>query len=680
MNTRAEQAGESAAVRKRAGIFSAGTLLMTLIVSLSFLTIPRHALVLDFDFSEKAVLSYAHEKGLQFGTDIVWTDGPLGFLTSRYFLDHAAALRMAVDMALGILVAAGLCLAARRLRAGWGILLVGVFTFVASNIDARTDLLICAGLLFWGMICWVESGRRLAFSAWSFTLLAAFSMLVKADLLFIAGASVAAVAGDLILRGESRIAMGVVAGLTGGFVLGWVASGQSPAHLASYFTNIVPIIQGYDQDVGLDGSQTFRWLGLLTLLLAMATAASRALIMFETRIKKSGARRAVLLAWMSALIFMIWKHGVVRADLYHLELFFGWASIFPLTVGILPRRQGTAKWWPRGLALIGCLVPLFMLLSPLCFLAPHGSNFFSTLSQPFRAGADNFRDLLHPAAYREKMIRIEGLRRRGRFIKLSRLREIMGRSTVDVFGNDQRYAPLHDLNYHPRPVFQSYMAFNRPLMLLNERFFLSKEAPEYVLFNLAPIDEKFPPLEDALVFRDLLINYEPAAAEGAFLLLKSRASTPPRLTLIREGTVRPGEPIGLQGLGNSALWIEIHVEPTWLGRVRKFFYKSPIVRLAVWPGTFKESAPVCYRAPVPMLEAGFLASPLILNNDDLRNFYAGGASRRPAAYAVELGPGGEHFWRALIRFRIYRIENRIGGAVSSEREFAGRSAGKFQDV
>ena len=166
-------------------------------------------------------------------------------------------------------------------------------------------------------------------------------------------------------------------------------------------------------------------------------------------------------------------------------------------------------------------------------------------------------------------------------------------------------------------------------MRLNERFFLSREAPEYVLFNLTPIDGKFPPLEDALVLRDLLINYKPVAAEGVFLLLDWRASARPRLTLVREGTVRSGEAIGLKEWGDAAIWIEILVEPTWLGRAREFAYKSPTVRLAVWSGASEESAPARYRAPVPMLEAGFLASPLVLNNDDVRNFYTGGPVNRP---------------------------------------------------
>ena len=149
------------------------------------------------------------------------------------------------------------------------------------------------------------------------------------------------------------------------------------------------------------------------------------------------------------------------------------------------------------------------------------------------------------------------------------LRDLIGPASVDVFGQHQVYALLNGLNYRPRPVFQSYLACNARLMRLNEQFYLSGAAPEYVMFSLGPIDRRFPPLEDALLLRDLLINYEPVGAEGEFLLLKFKSSRAPRLKLLREGAVRPGERIELRDFGGADLWLELDLEPTLLGRLRQ---------------------------------------------------------------------------------------------------------------
>src|SRR5262249_49751828 len=72
-----------------------GILVVSLVATLAFVTIPRYPYLLDDALSEKAVLSYAHQHGLQFGKDIIFTYGPLGFLVSRYFFSHAAGARMA---------------------------------------------------------------------------------------------------------------------------------------------------------------------------------------------------------------------------------------------------------------------------------------------------------------------------------------------------------------------------------------------------------------------------------------------------------------------------------------------------------------------------------------------------------------------------------------------------------
>jgi hypothetical protein len=243
-----------------------------------------------------------------------------------------------------------------------------------------------------------------------------------------------------------------------------------------------------------------------------------------------------------------------------------------------------------------------------------------------------------------------------RLTALPHLRENIGQSSVDVFGYDQIYAIFNELNFHPRPVFQSYLAYNAALMRLNDKFYLSRAAPEFVLFNLTPIDRRFPPLEDSFVLRDLLINYEPVDAEGAFLLLKSRSHEMPRLNLLREASVSLRQQIDLLEFGQTNLWMEIDAEPTLLGRVRELFYKPSKIRLKVFPGAADSGFP----APAPMLSAGFLASPLVLRRQDLLKAYTGENVSRPEAYSVDPGPDGARFWKPTVRYRIYQIENRIG--------------------
>src|ERR1700690_1639526 len=127
-------------------------LLAAVLVMLSFLTLPRAAtdLDLDSDASLGEVLGYAHQQGLQFGTDFVSTYGPLGYVIFVYFSPRTAGACMVIGSVFCFAAAAGLCLVAWRVRLVWGGALVGAFLFVATNVEARADLVMDAGLLCWG--------------------------------------------------------------------------------------------------------------------------------------------------------------------------------------------------------------------------------------------------------------------------------------------------------------------------------------------------------------------------------------------------------------------------------------------------------------------------------------------------------------------------------------------------
>jgi hypothetical protein len=332
--------------------------------------------------------------------------------------------------------------------------------------------------------------------------------------------------------------------------------------------------------------------------------------------------------------------------------------VLMLALELLPSRRAVPRVWARGLGAVACLLSIVTLQS--FFFTPG----LRSVQQPFRNFAYYARSLLRPADYQRSMN--EAVAARSDDARLPILRERIGQARVDVFGEGQVYALLNQLNYHPRPVFQSYLACTPRLMLLNEQFYASPAAPEYVLFSLGGIDRRFAPLEDARVLRDLLINYELDGAEGQFLLLKARTAERARLTLLREGAVRPSEPINLKPYGDTNLWLEITLAPSLSGRLREILYRPPPVRLAAWRVPRKELL-ARRRAPAPMLAAGFLASPLLLRNQDVEDLYAGKPVPRPAAYSVELQPGQEHFWQDAVRFRLYAIENKIA-SFSANRE------------
>jgi hypothetical protein len=198
-------------------------------------------------------------------------------------------------------------------------------------------------------------------------------------------------------------------------------------------------------------------------------------------------------------------------------------------------------------------------------------------------------------------------------------------------------------------------------MSRNEEFYFATHAPEFVLFKLDALSRRFPPLEDALLLRDLLINYDAAATEGGLLLLRQARTNHPGLSLLLKGNAKPSERIALSDYGDANLWIEIELRPTVLGQVRRLLYNASGVRIRVWRSGFDADSST-FAAPAPMLAAGFLASPLVLNTQDVVNLYSGTRIVRPIAYSIELATGGERWWQDTFHYRVSRIESRLAGS------------------
>ncbi|HOX55710.1 MAG TPA: hypothetical protein P5205_08800 [Candidatus Paceibacterota bacterium] len=630
-------------------------LLAAALITVCFVSFPSAPPDNDVDSSLSAGLNYAQEEGLQFGSDLVFTYGPLGFLMFYYYSPCAAGWRMAADVAYCLATAVGLCLLAWRLRPlwRWGLLLL--FLWIAPNIPTRADLVINIGLLSWSLLCLVESGYRLLGCLLAFAVLAAFAALAKISFLFTATVGVAVVAGDLALHGRWRLAVGMTAGFGTAFVLGWAGAGQAFASLGAYLANGLAVARAYNGALGWEGPVLLQSLCLALALVVLVMIILRVAAAFEGGQAQRTARLGLLLAWLLLLSFAAWKYGSVRSgrEVY----FLGFIAVLAFGLETLPGEGRVARRWARGLALGVCGLSLIT-MQVNCFAGWPGS-----FRVPFRTFGQNLSWLMNPAGYRCQMEEALGARRRE--AQLPRCTEQIGRASADVFGHWQAYALHNGWNYRPRPVFQSYVACSRALMQLNESFYLSKAAPEYVLFRLFALDRKFPSLEDAMVLRTLLANYQPIAAEDRFLLLRRIGTKRPVLSLVREGTVQPGQAIDLREFGNTDLWLEISLQPTLLGRLRQALYRPPTVRLAAWrePGG---KLMVRNRAPAQMLAAGFLASPLLLNNDDVLNLYADRAVARPGACSVELLPGEGCYWQETIHYRIHKVQSRLGRCVPAD--------------
>jgi hypothetical protein len=616
------------------------------IVALVLLTLPTAPPDLGVDTGWCAVLRWAHETGARFGRELVFTYGPLGYLIAPYFVGGSTTTLALVNAALVYQIAAGLCLLAWRLAPLWrGALLIG-FILAAGNAEPRADLALETGCFAWGLLAMTERGRRGGACSANWVGLLAFAALAKVTYLFVAAFSVVAIGLFLAIDGRARKGAAVVFGLAGILALGWVACGQRISDLDAFLVNGYSISRYYDQALGMEGLPRLRSAGWFLGLVTAGAILLRLPGLVSPDREPRRWKHLIAAAWACGMLFIVWKHSLVRLDRSHFAELLAFAPVVAAGLLVFPDSGGICARVARPLASACCVGAIVIL--QYAFLPSD----LTLLTQPLRLMGYHIRCLAWPRDWGRALE--PDLLALKRDAQLPEARQLIGSGTVDVFGSFQSTALFNGLNYRPRPVFQSYAAYSSRLADLNASYYASERAPDYVLFELSALDRRFPALNDGPALRMILANYKFAGPAGRYLVLKRKPATRVTLRLVNEGATALGERIELDR--DAATWLEVFVQPNWKGRLHSMLLQPAPLRLAIWShpkGTPEK--PRKYRAATSLLGIGFLASPCLENSKAAADCLAGGAEFRPSAYSVEPEAATAGLWEPGFKFRIYRI-------------------------
>jgi hypothetical protein len=198
--------------------------------------------------------------------------------------------------------------------------------------------------------------------------------------------------------------------------------------------------------------------------------------------------------------------------------------------------------------------------------------------------------------------------------------------TVDVFPWDLSFALQKGYPVSNLPVIQSYAAFSPGLTSLNSRFLESDRAPSRIYFEVAPIDHRYPTLEDPLAWRSLLTHYEPAAFEDDFLVLHRRVR-PRRFTssVVLSRKARAGEVIQIPSDLYPLIWAEVRTLPdTGSGLLTRLFRGQRLI-LNVKTTAREDS----FLFLETVAGVGFLLSPCIYNARAMSALYSGSSPAEP---------------------------------------------------
>jgi hypothetical protein len=613
-------------LRKAAGAIAFSPFLFVFLFWLAALHFPGPVPVPALDASWEHALGHALLHRWQAGVDYIFTYGPLGYFAVDPYQDELFWWAFGWEVLVKLVIALLVFTTLSRVQPAWikWLFLLLFVLLPSDNADLLYPLAIV--LLYLAAVRGEPSPLWSAVAAAS--LCAVFS-LMKLTFCILAVVVILALSLNLLVQRRGRCRLLALVPLSV-FVMGfaglWLALGQSAANLPAYFVGSFAVADGYSDAMGVGGNLPQMGLAL-AILLALAgiviTATTRNTLSF---------RQLTTMGLLGISLFFQWKHGFVRQDAHHTSNFFSFTLCLAF---FLPAAFPEYDWKsvPRLFLLAGAVLlsAIGVVQTKVHDASTELAEFFT---RPLRHACLNLTAAVAPESHRSRLQ--EQLAERKQEYALPRIAAWVGDAPVEYFSSEPGILVLllNQLNWQPRPAFQSYLAYTHDLLAANARWFQGPSAPAYVVLHLKPIDHRHPCLEDGLALVEILSRYEPVLFEKRHVLLQRRPGADAisrQWKTVCQQRVASGEEIKIPCAPETLQAVTIEVRPSPWGKLRGTLYKPPPVWLQLRTTTGEV---LTFRLIPAMASSRFLLNPVVRNNQEVLQLLAGGPTRKVAALTV----------------------------------------------
>ncbi|MEK6375142.1 MAG: hypothetical protein AABO58_20915 [Acidobacteriota bacterium] len=569
--------------------------------------------------SWQLVLHDAWATKVHFGEQLVYTFGPYGFAYAGYdprtFVAALAAwLVVAAAFTAGILEVARDSISSAYGAAAFVVCIAAItaMQFGAIQVANNVPFVVLPAILV--RLHAVRPGRW-AEHVVAFAL--ALGALVKFSF-FTAAVGVIVVLGiaDVVRRRVPFFAVTFFASIAAL----WLVARQPLAILPLYVRNSIEVASGYGEGM----SVTYPLFGTPflgdRLELAAFVVIAAAFLLLTARHAWPEA------AAMLAVMFVAFKIGFMRQDGHDADA----AAVLALAVYIaLPARlrRGGVRDRVAWVALALAATQLFSWALTSRTLPDLHRQAVSAVTTP----AEAFAHLVAHGTDRLERRRADVLASLH-----ARLRRRPEGSSFDVYPSASAVLIAWQLPAARRPVFQACCASTEPLLEMNAAHLRSSRAPATILFDVDPLDKRFPTLDDSVSWPEILRWYERVADDGAFQILRRRAV--PIDLLVRERTMitaRFGERFVVPDSKGDLLFARFDLRYTAAGRLMRIAYITPPLAATV---TVMGEKPRRFRVLPANARAGFLLSPLVRTGDDFGRLSGAGREALPRVMSVTFEP------------------------------------------
>jgi hypothetical protein len=564
---------------------------------LAFATVPRGVAWpgTSADDSWRAGLAVAQQQGLHFGRDVVFTYGPLGFLTSwNVYVPWQALAGMILAIALQVVLCWTLLHVSRALPALAAVALTCVIA-AAPTTEVEIGLAIVLALALSLLAGGDPVPRWVPVAGGSF----AAVLLLVTPTVGVEALVVAALVSAFGRAGRLRSLAEVLASFLAVFAAFWFATGNAVGDVLPWLRGTVQLVSGYTAGMAVNNpahpGEVWQALALLVILSALVVLSARGL----PRLRQA----ALVLAW-AVVAFGVFKEGFVRLD-SHAVIFFATCAVAAMALA----RGRVVRFAAGGVAALACAwsfaalglsVPLA--LNDYVTHANHIATDVHLLATPSK------QDAVMAAG---RAVIVDSLR-----LPRSVTRDLRAH-TVDVQPTETSAAWALGLRWRPEPVFQGYAVLTPALDRLDAGFLASARAPERVL-RIHPttgIDGRNPAFDAPAAFLALVCNYRQTFVSPYVEVLARSTNRCGAPRLLGESDVSAGTLVRVPHARVDELVVaRVHVPRPLTERLRDLVWKPGATPQIVLDGspfslvTATAAGPLLMRLPG---SAGIAASTLV---------------------------------------------------------------------
>jgi hypothetical protein len=634
---------------------------------LAILDFPKYIASENPDLSFMQAYGFFFKNHLQAGVDYIFTGGPLFFFFHDAYDSDLFWPKILWEMSFKFLFVITVFrlpnLASKPL-----VSLAACATILLFSVQIRknpdpfyTFVILAQLLLILDSASAVSSCLRVA--------LIAILSLTKFTLLLFTSAGLLIILCYLTLSRRFFLSLALVSTFAVVFIGIWCSLGQHLATLPHYLVSSFHVSREYSEAMGLFGKTSEVYSGITLLaVVAIATIPAPIRMMFTI---KHAAQSAIL----ALCCLILWKHGISRQDHNHISRFFSFFVFLPFLIPAFFRHADWQKPVRLGLVSLAVFISVCSLLhfrkradNPVLCVWDGGAQIMENLQ--FTKDPSKLKDQLE-----DRQVLLQDKH------ALPRIKAHVKDATVDIFSYEQGVLLLNQFRWHPRPVFQSYCAYDPFLISQNAKFFRKPTAPEFVIFKLQPIDGRHPFLEDGLTILEILRNYRPILIEKEYLLFQKlpAASVNDHLAsqAILQGVVTMNQEVKIAEFSDQPLRVSFNITNSTWGKLCKAFYKPWPLHIALRTNAGNE---LIYRLNPKMAQTGFLINPLLIQNWDFVSYFASFAPtsyQKIDSFRIVAGPEALKCFQPEVEMKLEKLADLPGSKVKSY-EIACRSYPLFE--